>query len=83
MMLARFLRLFSRYGGSLSSSTSGADRPLNGPDLRTGAGSTPGPAVLLLDIDFRLDRKELVFLIDDVNSSIHDFSLVRPDVGLP
>jgi hypothetical protein len=28
--LARFLRPFSRYGGSLSSSTSGADRPLPG-----------------------------------------------------
>jgi hypothetical protein len=30
MTLARFLRLFSCYGGSLSSQTSGADRPLPG-----------------------------------------------------
>ena len=30
MTLARFLRLFSCYGGSLSSSTSGADRSLPG-----------------------------------------------------
>jgi len=30
VILARFLRLFSCYGGSLSSSTSGADRPLPG-----------------------------------------------------
>ena len=30
MMLARFLRLFSPHGGSLPSSTSGADRPLPG-----------------------------------------------------
>jgi hypothetical protein len=30
MTLARFLRLFSCYGGSLSSSTSGADGPLPG-----------------------------------------------------
>jgi hypothetical protein len=30
VMLARFLRPFSCYGGSLSSSTSGADRSLPG-----------------------------------------------------
>jgi hypothetical protein len=29
-MMARFLRLFSRHGGSLSSSKSGADRSLSG-----------------------------------------------------
>ena len=34
MTLTRFLRLFSCYGGSLSSSTSGADGPLPGTLLR-------------------------------------------------